>query len=54
MANGGDWGGVKVDQAFDKFLLDIVGMETMDICFMSPSSLISCTVMSTVPPEKSV
>jgi hypothetical protein len=25
-----DWGGVKVDQAFDKFLLDIVGMETMD------------------------
>jgi hypothetical protein len=29
-------------------------METMDICFMSPSSLISCTVMSTVPPEKSV
>jgi hypothetical protein len=30
MANGGDWGGVKVDQAFDKFLLDIVGMETMD------------------------
>ena len=30
MANGGDWGGVKVDQAFDQFLLDIVGMETMD------------------------
>jgi hypothetical protein len=30
LANGGDWGGVKVDQAFDKFLLDIVGMETMD------------------------
>jgi hypothetical protein len=30
MANGGDWGGVKVDQAFDEFLLDIVGMETMD------------------------
>jgi hypothetical protein len=30
MANGGDWGGVKVDQAFDKFLLDIVGMEAMD------------------------
>jgi NADPH-dependent 7-cyano-7-deazaguanine reductase QueF len=21
MANGGDWGGVKVDQAFDKFCL---------------------------------
>ena len=30
MANGGDWGGVKVDQAFDEFLLDIVGMEAMD------------------------
>lgn len=30
MANGGDWGGVKVDQAFDEFMLDIVGMETMD------------------------
>ena len=30
MANGGDWGGIKVDQAFDEFLLDIVGMETMD------------------------
>ena len=30
MANGGDWGGVKVYQAFDKFLLDIVGMEAMD------------------------
>jgi hypothetical protein len=29
MANGGDWGGVKVDKAFDEFLLDIVGMETM-------------------------
>ncbi|XP_063414965.1 heat shock 70 kDa protein 12A-like [Mytilus trossulus] len=26
----GDWGGVKVDQAFDEFMLDIVGMETMD------------------------
>ena len=30
MANGGDWGGVKVDQAFDEYMLDIVGMETMD------------------------
>ncbi|CAC5416129.1 unnamed protein product [Mytilus coruscus] len=30
MANGGDWGGVKVDQAFEEFLTDIVGMETME------------------------
>ena len=30
MASGGDLGGVKVDQIFDRFLLDIVGMETMD------------------------
>lgn len=30
MANGGDWGGVKVDQAFEEFLTDIVGMETRE------------------------
>jgi hypothetical protein len=30
MANGGDWGGVKVDQAIGEFLLDIFGMEIMD------------------------
>ncbi|XP_076117385.1 heat shock 70 kDa protein 12A-like [Mytilus galloprovincialis] len=31
MANGGDWGGVKVDQAFEEFLTDMVGMETMEV-----------------------
>ena len=30
MSNGGDWGGIKVDQTFDEFLLDIVGMKTLD------------------------
>lgn len=30
MANGGDWGGTKVDRAFDDFMVDIVGQETMD------------------------
>lgn len=30
MANGGDWGGTKVDRAFDEFMEDIVGQETMD------------------------
>ena len=28
--SGGDWGGVKVDQAIGEFLLDIFGMEIMD------------------------
>jgi hypothetical protein len=30
MSNDGDWGGIKVDQTFDEFLLDILGMKTMD------------------------
>ncbi|CAG2200794.1 unnamed protein product [Mytilus edulis] len=30
MVNGGEWGGGKVNQAFEEFMLDIVGMETMD------------------------
>ncbi|XP_063414094.1 heat shock 70 kDa protein 12A-like [Mytilus trossulus] len=30
MANGGDWGGTKVDEAFDEFLTDIVGSDTVD------------------------
>lgn len=30
MANGGDWGGTKVDEAFDEFLTDIVGSDTVE------------------------
>ncbi|CAG2194321.1 unnamed protein product [Mytilus edulis] len=30
MANGGDWGGTKVDEAFDEFLTEIVGSDTVD------------------------
>ncbi|CAG2190341.1 unnamed protein product [Mytilus edulis] len=30
MANGGDWGGTKVDEAFYEFLTEIVGSDTVD------------------------
>jgi hypothetical protein len=29
MANGGDWGGTKVDEAFDEFLQELVGSSAL-------------------------
>jgi hypothetical protein len=30
MANGGDWGGTKVDEAFDEFLQELVGSPALN------------------------
>jgi hypothetical protein len=52
MANGGDWGGTKVDQAFEQFLMELAGDTTVSSSNISFKVIGTLNVVIAVPSGK--